>query len=219
MDESKILEVVMYMVPVILSITVHEYAHALVSHRLGDDTAAQLGRLTLNPIAHIDLFGTVLIPIIGIMSGVPFFGWAKPVPFNPLRFTRSIRMKTSTLFVALAGPVSNMLLALLMVVLGRLLIAGPEFTGVDQIKNPLVMLIILTMNVNVSLAIFNLIPIPPLDGSKILVGLLPDSAAGAIEFLEKYSFVLFIGLLLFGSRLIGPPIVAVLRLFYHLMGL
>ena len=218
-EESKIFELVMYMVPVILSITVHEYSHALVSYKLGDDTAAMMGRLTLNPIAHIDLFGTVLIPVIAIINDAPFFGWAKPVPFNPLRFNRALRMKTSTLLVALAGPVANMLMAMLMVLVGRLLIAGPDFPGVGHVKNPFVMLVIMTMNVNVSLAVFNLVPIPPLDGSKILVGLLPDSAYPVIEFIEKYSFVLFIGLLLFGSSLITPPIVAVLRLFYHLMGL
>jgi Zn-dependent protease len=216
-EENKLIEIVMYMVPVILSITVHEYAHALASYKLGDDTAAQMGRLTLNPIAHMDLFGTVIIPVIAIMSGAPFFGWAKPVPFNPLRFHRKVRMKTATMIVALAGPVSNMLLAMAMVVLGRVLFHGQDYVAIKG--SGVFHLVLSVMVVNVSLSIFNLVPVPPLDGSKILYGILPDSAFPVIEFLEKYSFVLFIGLLLFGSGIVSLPINVVLAVFIGLMGL
>lgn len=219
MGQDKILELLMYMVPVILSITVHEFAHAFASYKLGDDTAYQMGRMTLNPIAHIDLFGTIIIPALGILSGVPFFGWAKPVPFNPVRFKRTLRMKHATLIVALAGPTANLLLALAVVIVGRLLVVGHQsgYALSGQISNPLFVFLIMILNVNVSLAIFNFLPVPPLDGSKILYGILPDSAYPVIEFLEKYSFVLFIAILLFGGRFVGPPISALLKLFYGFM--
>ncbi|MBI5529706.1 MAG: site-2 protease family protein [Deltaproteobacteria bacterium] len=217
LDQNTILRVVMYMVPVILSITVHEYAHAFASYKLGDDTAALSGRLTLNPIAHIDLLGTVIIPIISIVYEVPFFGWAKPVPFNPQRFTRALRMKTSTLIVALAGPASNLLFAFLMVIVGRVLFGGQ---GIDAASgSPVFTLLNLIMTVNVALAFFNILPVPPLDGSKILYGILPDRFFGVIEFLERYSFVLFIVIILFGARVVAVPITIVLALFYALMGL
>jgi Zn-dependent protease len=218
LDQNLVLKVVMYMVPVILSITVHEYAHALASYKLGDDTAAMMGRLTLNPIAHIDPLGTLLFPILGIIfTGVPLFGWAKPVPFNPNRFTRALRMKTSTLLVALAGPASNLFFAFLMVVVGRLLFGGQ---GVDAAsKSPIFTLINLVMTVNVALAFFNILPVPPLDGSKILYGILPDRFFGVIEFLERYSFVLFVVVIMVGGRIVALPITIVLAIFYVLMGL
>lgn len=207
------------MIPVILSITVHEFSHAYVSNRLGDDTAKIMGRMTLNPLAHIDLFGTIIIPAIGILSGVPFFGWAKPVPFNPLKFRRSVRMKHGALMVAIAGPISNFMLALFVVAVVRIFDLGhSSMTGAaGQISSPLLTFMIVILNVNVSLAIFNLLPIPPLDGSKILYGILPDSMINVVETLEKYSFILFILLLLFGGRLIGPPIYALLRILYTFM--
>jgi Zn-dependent protease len=219
MGEDKLLELVMYMVPVILSITVHEYAHAFASFRLGDDTAARLGRMTLNPIAHIDLFGTIIIPAIGLLWNVPFFGWAKPVPFNPVRFTRTMRMKYSTLIVALAGPISNLLLAVMVALAGRMILkahaGGMEMSGV--VVNPLFEFITKLILINVSLAIFNFLPVPPLDGSKILYGILPDSAYPVIEFLEKYSFVFFVAILLVGGSFVGPPISALLKMFYGFM--
>ena len=218
MEQNKLLEIVMFMVPVILSITVHEYAHALVSYKLGDDTAAQMGRLTLNPIAHIDLFGTILIPVISIWNNLPFFGWAKPVPFNPLRFDRTVRMKTATLLVAIAGPIANLLFAAVLVAVGRLLITAHLFAGGNPVDNPAFMLVVMTMQINVSLFVFNLIPIPPLDGSKILYGILPDRMYPALEFIERYSFVLFIVVLMFGGQFIGPPIRFLLGVFAHFMG-
>jgi len=216
---EKVFELALYMIPVILSITVHEYAHALASFKLGDDTAKSMGRLTLNPIAHIDIFGTLLIPIIGILSGFPFFGWAKPVPFNPVRFNRRFRMKTSIMITAVAGPLANIILAVLMIIIGRLVIFGHQsgIPGMEKVTNPAGLLVIMTMNVNVSLALFNLLPVPPLDGSKILYGILPDSALPVMDFIERYSFVLFILVLMFGGRVILPPLQAVLGFFYKLM--
>ncbi|MFA6033858.1 MAG: site-2 protease family protein, partial [Myxococcota bacterium] len=121
MDEGFLLKLVMYIVPVIMSITVHEFAHAWVAYKLGDDTAASMGRMTLNPIAHIDPFGTIILPIMCVMMGAPAFGWAKPVPFNPVRLTRSLRMKHSTMLVGLAGPAANFLLALLLAIAYKIL--------------------------------------------------------------------------------------------------
>jgi Zn-dependent protease len=216
MGQDKILELLMYMVPVILSITVHEFAHAYASFKLGDDTAYQMGRMSLNPIVHIDLFGTIIIPALGILSGMPFFGWAKPVPFNPVRFRRTMRMKHATLIVALAGPTANIILALMVALVGRLLVVSHNngFALSGQISNPLFAFLLMVLTINVSLAVFNFLPVPPLDGSKILYGLLPDSAFPVIEFLEKYSFVIFIAILLFGGRFVGPPIMALLKVFY-----
>ena len=219
MDEGFILKLVMYIVPVIMSITVHEFAHAWMAYRLGDDTAASMGRMTLNPLAHIDPFGTIVLPIMCVLMGAPAFGWAKPVPFNPVRLTRSLRMKHSTMLVGLAGPVSNLLLALLMVLVGRLM--GIDLNRMNDILSlrggALDQLIWSLIQINVALAIFNLIPVPPLDGSKILFGLLPDSAYSVMETLEKYSFILFLVVIFFGARLIWVPVQFVIILMLKLM--
>ena len=161
-----------FLITLILSLSVHEYAHAWSAWRLGDDTASRAGRLTLNPLAHIDLVGTLLIPIARMfLPGVPLFGWAKPVPVNPARFRRGVSMPTGMLLTSLAGPLSNLLLAILSTVALALLY---RFTpGGLQGDSSASALLQLMMQLNVSLAIFNLIPIPPLDGSRIVEWLLP----------------------------------------------
>lgn len=205
----------------ILALTVHEYSHAFVAARLGDDTAARMGRLTLNPVSHIDPIGTLLIPIVGIASGVPFFGWAKPVPISPVQFTRKLRMKTSTLLVSVAGPASNLLFALVMAIL--LGIIGPSAiediaAGVTNAHVAVVRLAGWTLVINVGLFIFNLLPVPPLDGSKVLAGLLPDRYAPALDFISKYSFVLFIAILVFGGQFIGYPVKMIIAGLSNLIG-
>ena len=154
------------LIPLILSLTVHEFAHAWSAHRLGDDTASRLGRLTLNPLAHIDPIGTVLLPLLGIP-----FGWARPVPVNPARFRRSIRMSTGMMITAAAGPLSNVVLAVLCTVaFGLLLRFLPDFAmGGSGVRE----LLMITIQLNVALAIFNMIPIPPLDGSRVVDGFMP----------------------------------------------
>ncbi|MCX7958290.1 MAG: site-2 protease family protein, partial [Deltaproteobacteria bacterium] len=165
-----------------------------------------------------DRFGTVIMPIMGILSGLPFFGWAKPVPFNPLFFSRNIPMRKGIMYTALAGPVSNLIFAFLMILLGKIiLIIIPETAS--GIFRALFLLIINTMQVNIGLFLFNLLPVPPLDGSKILYGILPESKMYIIEFLEKYSFVLFIAVILFAGDILGPAFIGLTRFFFHLMGI
>jgi Zn-dependent protease len=158
---------------VVLSLTVHEFAHAWTAHRLGDDTAARMGRLTLNPIPHIDLFGTILLPLILASAHLPPIGWAKPVPVNRANFKRGVRMSVGDILVSLAGPLSNLGLALLAAVaLGLLARFAPDAVTKDS---PGLMLPATFILVNVSLALFNIVPVPPLDGSHVLGGLLPAS--------------------------------------------
>ncbi len=221
MESFDILRIVFVLIPMILALTVHEYSHALVAAWLGDDTAERMGRKTLNPISHIDPIGTLLIPMVGIASGVPFFGWAKPVPVSPVQFTRRLRMKTGMLLTAVAGPASNLLFALVMAIL--LGFIGPSAiadiaAGVTNAHVAIVRLAGWTLVINVGLFVFNLLPIPPLDGSKVLAGLLPDRYMYILEFLSKYSFMLFIGLLLLGGRFIGTPIFWILHGLSQLVG-
>ena len=151
---------------IVLSAVFHEYAHAWTAYRLGDSTAKQAGRLTLNPIAHLDLFGTVLIPMIFLFTADIFIGWAKPVPYNP--YALSDR-KYGSLKVAIAGPISNIIIA---VTMGMLIRAFTHFEVVSA-GDPLISVLGLIVYINIFLALFNLIPVPPLDGSKVFADLFP----------------------------------------------
>ncbi|NMB75793.1 MAG: site-2 protease family protein [Myxococcales bacterium] len=219
MQSFDFMKILLVFIPMLLSLTVHEYAHAFVAYRLGDDTARLMGRMTLNPMSHIDPIGTVLIPLIGLVSGFPFFGWARPVPINPVHFTRRLRMKTSILLTAVAGPLSNLMLALLMA--GALALLGPFvaddiYAGNKGILVALTRLAGYTLLINLVLMFFNLIPVPPLDGSKVLAGFLPDRAYPVLDFIGKYSFVLFLGILVFGGRLIWPAVQSFMELLASL---
>ncbi len=211
-------KVISYYIPLLLSITVHEYSHALISYKLGDDTAYRMGRLTLNPLAHIDIFGTVIMPIIGILSGLPFFGWARPVPFNPLFFSRNVPMRKGIMYTAIAGPVSNLTFAILMIFLGRLILYIIPGNS-SAIFKALFLLVVNTMQVNIGLFLFNLLPVPPLDESNILYGILPEKKMYIIEFLEKYSIILFIAIIIFAGDILGPAFLAMTRFFFALMGI
>ncbi len=221
MESFDILRIVFILIPMIMALTVHEFSHAWVAYLLGDDTAARMGRMTFNPVSHIDPIGTLLIPMVGLASGVPFFGWAKPVPVSPVQFSRKMRMKTGMLLCAAAGPASNLVFALLMaVVLG---IIGPSampdiLEGVTNLHVAAVRLVGWTLVINVGLFVFNLFPIPPLDGSKVLAGILPDRHMYILEFLSRYSFMLFIGLLLIGGRFIGYPVYMIIDGLSGLVG-
>ncbi len=185
-------DILLVLIPMLLSLTVHEYWHARSALWLGDDTASMQGRLTLNPVAHIDLFGTILLPILFVWSNSNFFfGWAKPVPVNPVRFNRRfngrrVTMSTGMMITAAAGPLSNLGFGFLAA--GALKLA--LVLGIES-EATLVILARLLM-VNYGLAIFNLIPLPPLDGSKVLAGFLPRKAQGWFDYLEGNTFVSFI---------------------------
>lgn len=171
----------------IIAITIHEASHAWMSNRLGDPTAKIQGRLTLNPIAHIDLYGTIIIPLVLTFIGSPFvFGWAKPVMFDP--FNLKNPRKDSAL-ISLAGPASNILLAI--IISAVLHLTGPLILGSFMVR-----FLIQVMTINVVLAIFNLIPIHPLDGGKIFVGLLPEKEAHDADlFLQRYGTLILIMLI------------------------
>jgi Zn-dependent protease len=158
-------------IPVLLSLTVHEWAHAWTAWKLGDDTARMLGRVSLNPIDHIDPVGTLLLPLMGVP-----FGWAKPVPINPVRFRPNVNMAFGVLLTAAAGPISNLCIAAVcwLMLLGLhdpLSITGHNAAMHDAVRHLLESLVI----INIVLACFNLLPIPPLDGSRIVDAALPDS--------------------------------------------
>jgi Zn-dependent protease len=175
--------------PILLALTFHEYAHAYMAHRFGDDTAKQRGRLSLNPLRHLDPLGTIMIFLV-------HFGWAKPVPVNPARLKNP---KKDMLWISLAGPLSNMGLALISGILLRLLGASAGSSGQhSSVMGLLIFMVFMSLQINLALAIFNILPIAPLDGSKILAGLLPDRHANIIHFLERYGPFVLIGLIVFG---------------------
>ncbi len=189
----------------LFALTVHESAHAWVADRLGDPTARRLGRVSLNPVVHVDVVGTIVFPLVAMFTGLPVIGWAKPVPVNPYNL-RDFRR--DHLFIALAGPASNFLLALISAFVARAVLAQPAvgWTGA-AIVVPLSMVAMLSLDINMLLALFNLVPVPPLDGSSVLSGLLPERLAGAIDSLRPYGFVLLYALMLSGalSAVIVPP--------------
>ena len=174
--------------PILLALTFHEYAHAYAAHRYGDDTAQKSGRLTLNPLRHLDPLGTIMIFLV-------HFGWAKPVPVNPYNLRNP---KKDMLWISAAGPLSNMFLALVSGLLFRLLSNFTATPGRDTLPGLLVLVLFLSMKINLALAIFNILPIAPLDGSKILYGLLPPGFGKMIFALERYGPFILIGLIIFG---------------------
>ena len=178
-----------WVLPVVIAITFHEAAHAFVARYFGDHTASELGRVSFNPFKHIDPFGTVLLPGILLLSGSPFlFGYAKPVPVN---FRNLNHPRLDMVWVALAGPATNILLALVAALAFHALPFAPASAAqwiADNLKNALI--------INVVLAIFNMLPIPPLDGGRVAVGLLPNILAYPLSRLEPYGMLILIGVLI-----------------------
>lgn len=201
---------VMMLIPLLLSLSVHEWAHAWSAYRLGDDTASRQGRLTLDPLAHIDPIGTFLLPLMGIP-----FGWAKPVPVNPARFRRDVSMRTGMMITAAAGPISNIILALLATVITALLIRfQPDLLAAYPAVS---YLLGIAIQMNVALAIFNLLPIPPLDGSRVVDGLVPYRYQGTWEKLTRFAPLLLLGVILSGGFILAGPIAAVNGLLMDLL--
>jgi Zn-dependent protease len=189
---------------VIVALTIHEAAHAWTADQLGDPTARMLGRVSLNPLVHIDPIGTVLLPLVAMVSGLPILGWAKPVPVNISRLRHHRR---DFMIVAAAGPISNFLQALVIAGVYRLFY---DPSAVDLLPAVLK----LGVQTNLLLAFFNLIPIPPLDGGNVLAGLVPESAARVIDQLRQFGFIALYALMLSGLlfNLVMPPTVFFYRL-------
>ena len=210
MDASFLLNGVMTVIPLVLSLTVHEFAHAWSAWKLGDDTAMRQGRLTLNPLAHIDPIGSVLLPLLGIP-----FGWAKPVPVNPAAFRRDVNMSRGMMLTAAAGPLSNLVLALLCAItFGLALRWAPGFL---QANAGVVALLKLLMGMNLGLALFNMLPVPPLDGSRVLEGLLPTRLQASYQRLHALAPFLLLGIFFFGGRIISGPFMYLGQLMMRLV--
>jgi Zn-dependent protease len=188
----------------LFSLTVHEMAHAWTADRLGDPTARLLGRVSLNPIVHADLIGTVVFPLVSLVSGAMLIGWAKPVPVN-LRYLHHPRR--DYMLVAAAGPVSNLLLAVFAAILLALVPVSPQTMGESNVSVPIAKLLASLVSLNVLLAVFNMLPIPPLDGGNVLAGLLPPNLAELFNKIRPYGFVLLYALILSNgfSYIVIPP--------------
>jgi Zn-dependent protease len=202
--ENILLKVSIMLVPGLMAITCHEVSHGFIAFLRGDNTARNLGRLTLNPIKHLDIIGTLMVFIIGI-------GWAKPVPVN---FNNLRNPKRDMIWVAAAGPITNMLLASISAVLLRLLVSlGSGVRSDMQIAmflEPIILMLAFSVYINLVLAIFNLVPIPPLDGGRVMVGLLPYRQSVAYAGIERYGMIAILLVVIFFpailSYIIAPPL-------------
>ncbi|MEK7478953.1 MAG: site-2 protease family protein [Patescibacteria group bacterium] len=200
------METIFYIIILLFSVVIHEVTHGLVADKLGDPTARLAGRLTLNPIKHIDLFGSIILPLtMAILPGGFIFGWAKPVPFNPYHLKHPER---DAALIAIAGPISNFLVA---GVFGVLIKIG-EAAAIPLIAGALPLFAAIVW-INIILAVFNLVPIPPLDGSKVLFALLPRSADTFKMLLEQYGFILLLFFIFFGFQVITP----LMRILYEFL--
>lgn len=199
----------------LFAITIHEASHGWAAKKLGDPTAFQMGRVTINPIPHIDLIGTVLLPLLMMFTGIPLIGWAKPVPVNPMNLRNPRR---DNLWISAAGPISNFTAATAFFIIIRIFkFASPNafratfytipgLTGQLQLAQGLFLILYFGILINTFLAFFNLIPIPPLDGSGVLMGFLSDEAVEKYEKIRPYGFLIIIGLMYLGffRAVLGP---------------
>lgn len=203
----------------LLSLSVHEFAHAWSAWKLGDDTAERMGRLTLNPFAHADLLGTFLLPLLQIP-----FGWARPVPVDPARFRRGVNMRTGMALTAAAGPIANVLLATVAAVVFGVLARFAPATLEDG-KGVVELLVgdrvhtVGLLQINVSLALFNLIPIPPLDGARVVDGFVPARLRPAWEGVASLAPFLLLAVFFFGGRIIAGPAQVLVGLLAQLIQL
>jgi len=208
LPELDISTLVIALLVLIFSLTVHEAAHAWSASQLGDDTAKRLGRVSLNPMVHVDPIGTLLLPLIAMVSNAPIIGWAKPTPVN----VRNLRHpRRDHILVTAAGPASNLAIATAASLALRVLPSSAGGSGLD-VATPLNLIATEALLLNVLLAVFNMLPIPPLDGGQILMALLPPRIALQLRFLYEYGFLILMGLLVTGvlGYLIGPPYYVIL---------
>lgn len=210
--EATVLTIVIVLGVILISMTLHEAMHGFVAYFLGDDTAKREGRLTLNPVKHIDPFLTILLPLMLAVVGGPIFGGAKPVPFNPDRVRYD---EWGAALVAVAGPLTNLILAF--VFFGVFALAGVPTSGI------LSQILTTAVGVNLGFFIFNMIPVPPLDGSRVLYALAPEFVRRGMEAIERYGIIFVFAIVLVASPLIGRFMVACIQfflgLFAHIFGL
>lgn len=212
MELTLIQKLAVWALPVIFAVTVHEVSHGWVANRLGDPTARMLGRLTLNPVKHIDPIGSILVPGILLLAGGFVFGWAKPVPITPQNMRNPRR---DMAIVALAGPVSNFVMAVLWALIAR----GATFFE-NSLALATVYMGLAGVAINVGLAVLNLLPIPPLDGGRVLSNLLPPRTSAKLDRIEPYGFFILLGLIVTGilGYILGPPYVFLQGLIAGLAG-
>jgi len=207
--------IVVWILPVVFALTVHEAALGWAAKKMGDPTADNLGRLTLNPIKQIDILGTIILPGLLLITGTGFvFGWAKPIPVDARYFKKPLR---DMAWVASAGLLSNLLMALLWALLARLGV----IINVETISLPLIYMGIAGISINLVLFLINLLPIPPLDGSRILIAFLPPKLAWQYSKLERYGFIILLVLLYSKilSQLLGYPLYIVQQFFFSIAGI
>jgi Zn-dependent protease len=221
MSQNIVFEIAVWLVPLVIAIVFHEVAHGLVARRLGDPTAESKGRLSLNPIKHIDPFGTVILPMLLALSHAPMFGWAKPVPVN---YSRLNSPRRDMVLVALAGPGMNLILALVGTAILAATVEAKTGVGAFIAANALNFVAI-----NIFLAIFNLLPVPPFDGGHVVEGLLPPGPAQSFRKLGRYSLLVLVLLLLVlpalspranvVARIVSPIVDQVTRIILAIFGL
>ncbi|MDD5273167.1 MAG: site-2 protease family protein [Methylovulum sp.] len=214
-DLTQVQRIIVWILPVVFAITGHEAAHGWMAKKCGDNTAYMLGRLTLNPLKHIDPLGTLILPGLLLLTQTGFvFGWAKPVPVNGRYFKKPLR---DMALVAAAGPGANLLMAIAWALLARLGVA----IDIETISMPLINTGIAGISINTSLLLINLLPIPPLDGSRIMTAVLPYRVAVQYNQLERYGFIILLALLYAGvlDALLQYPLYIAHNLFFSLAGL
>jgi Zn-dependent protease len=214
--QTRVQQMMLQIVPFFLAIVFHEFGHGWAAKKFGDRTATDAGRLTLNPISHIDPIGTLAIPMLNMITGIPLlFGWAKPVPINPSRFSN---YRKGLFWVALAGPLANVLLASVCAFAWAIFY---RYMPTDfALADPITQMAVAAVQINFALAIFNLLPIPPLDGSRVLESFLSYNGTQKLKVIEGYSFFILIGLLWTGAlSFLSGPIIHLSRLFLTLAGM